>query len=47
MAWSRLIDAWGAGSYMEALYQSFGVIMVSEIGDETFIIAALMASASL
>jgi len=43
IALSRMSEAWFAGSFVEGTWQSFGVIMVSEIGDETFIIAALMA----
>lgn len=32
-----------AGSPLEALYMSFSMILVSEVGDKTFLIAALMA----
>jgi len=43
IAMTRMSEAWFAGSFSKGTTQAFGVIMVSEIGDETFIIAALMA----
>eukprot|EP00250_Pteridium_aquilinum_P028479 c37236_g1_i1 orf=153-1076(+) len=36
-------DLAGAGGLFDALFTSFSMILVSEIGDETFIIAALLA----
>jgi len=40
---TTVVEAVVSKGFLDAFFSSFGLILVSEIGDETFIIAALMA----
>ena len=43
MASSQLSSLFADGSSLKAAWQSFGMIIVSELGDKTFLIAAILA----